>query len=30
MGLGNAHAVLKDLGAKGKLDVICHAITPLF
>jgi hypothetical protein len=29
MNLGNAHAVLIDLGAKGKLDVICHAITPL-
>jgi hypothetical protein len=34
MELGNAHAVLIDLGAnlgaKGKLDAICNAITPLF
>jgi hypothetical protein len=30
MDLGNAHAILIDFGAKGKLDVICNAITPLF
>jgi hypothetical protein len=27
MDLGNAHAVLIDLGAKGKFDTICIAIT---
>jgi hypothetical protein len=30
MDLGNAQAVLIDLGAKGKLDVIRNAITSLF
>jgi hypothetical protein len=30
MDLGNAHAVLIDLGAKGTLDAICNAITSLF
>jgi hypothetical protein len=30
MDLANAYAVLIDLWAKGKLDAICNAITPLF
>jgi hypothetical protein len=29
MDLGNAHAVLIDLGAKDKLDAICNAITSI-
>jgi hypothetical protein len=30
MDLGDVHAVLIDLGAKGKLGAICNAMAPFF
>jgi hypothetical protein len=30
MNLGDVHAVLIDLGAKGKIGAICNAMTPFF